>query len=192
MWWTAEKQGRGGFLLVLGLKISSSILAPLAISLPFYEFKTAIRAWPNHTQWKKLNYHDDFFYTSLFITPFFLVWFWGLVFGLFLFSYNKIFMHCIVKSTPTVSIPPVHADTCCSSSCICPTTLHPSELPSPQVTCTTGCLSTWQMEHAVLNKNPWRSKQAFLLTWQRFRLNRKTYLELVFHYLALLKHLGKR
>lgn len=96
----------------------------------------------------------------------------------FLFLNNEVFIQCTVKSTPRVTI--------------CPTTLHPNELPSPQVTCTTGCLSTWQVEHAVPNKNPWRSKQAFLLTWQKFRLNRKTYLKLFFHYLALLNHLGKR
>lgn len=102
---TAEKQGKGGFLLLLGLKISSSILAPLAISFPLYEFTTAIRAWPNHTQpKKKKNYHDAFCCTSLFTTPFSLVWFWGSFFWLVLFLYNTVFMHCTVQSPPTVTM----------------------------------------------------------------------------------------
>lgn len=149
----------------------------------------------------KNTYHDDFCFTRplfsclvvggrelwvfacLFCLIFFLFVFFFflsvLFFLLFLFVFTyEVFMHCTVKSTPRVAI--------------CSPTLHPNELPSPQVTCTTGCLSTWQVELAVPNKNPWRSKQAFLLTWQKFRLNRKTYLKLFFHYLALLNHLGKR
>lgn len=54
-------------------------------NLSLYEFKTAIRAWANHIQWKKTYYHDDFCYTSLFTPPFFLVWLWRQFWGFLVF-----------------------------------------------------------------------------------------------------------
>lgn len=162
--WNSREASQGRLFAAIRLEsIFKVSYLPLAISLPFYE-TTAIRARPNYPQWKKTYYHD-FCYTSLLTTAFFLVWFWGVllvcfflffvwggvlfwgflvllwrffacvfyslgegafVLPRFLFLNNEVLIQCTVKSTPRVTI--------------CPTTLHPNELPSPQVTCTTGCL----------------------------------------------------
>lgn len=63
--WNSRKVRQGKLFAVLGWKISSSILAPLEISLPLDKFTTAIRAWANHIQWEKTYYHDDFCYNVL-------------------------------------------------------------------------------------------------------------------------------